>query len=161
VAVVRCPICASAVNADAVHCPECGGDPRLSADAARFDLERRTSVQPWLVGAGSFIPSAVDTGVPADTWWATGIGAGYLLLLGACAALAETELSFDDEFFTVFLWSPVASLVCTPLAISGARRPSVARLALALKVLSFVIATAVLLVALLALSLLYLFATWE
>ena len=40
--VVNCPVCDQPVNAEAVHCPECGADPRLSRDEARRELVERT-----------------------------------------------------------------------------------------------------------------------
>jgi hypothetical protein len=149
------------MNAEALHCPACGGDPGLPVDEARLDLERRSCRQPWLAGAGSSIGSAVETGMSADASWAIGTGGGYLLLLGLGAVLANIAPSFEDLFFTAFLWSPVASLVCAVLAILGARRPPDTGLALALQVLSFLVSAAVFLVALCALFLLYTIVTWE
>ena len=40
-AVVECPVCGSKVNAEAVHCPQCGADPRLDTEEARSDLLAR------------------------------------------------------------------------------------------------------------------------
>jgi hypothetical protein len=52
--VVDCPVCRSRVNAAAVHCPQCGADPRLTPGLATADLQARglsvplpQTKQPW------------------------------------------------------------------------------------------------------------------
>jgi hypothetical protein len=55
--VVDCPVCGHRVNADAIHCPECGADPRLSADQAGAELATR-----------HLVPTPGPPGQPLPQW---------------------------------------------------------------------------------------------
>jgi hypothetical protein len=42
--VIDCPVCGRPVNAEAIRCPECGGNPRLPAARARAEVAARYGV---------------------------------------------------------------------------------------------------------------------
>jgi hypothetical protein len=123
--VVDCPVCGSRVNAEAVHCPECGADPRLAPDLATADLQarglslpvprirkpwtrrRRLTVialvaiivlallAPWW--SGYFGPT---TAAYVTTWlpWRSHLAVHYVHITGQWPQRATVEITYQDPW---------------------------------------------------------------
>ena len=94
--VADCPVCGSKVNADAGHCPQCGADPRLDAQAARSDLRTRFGSDAFTTGP----PLSPDTG--PDWHWRTGHLAALLAPLVVASALAAMVIATALGFAVAF-----------------------------------------------------------
>ena len=77
-ATVTCPLCGSRVNSETSHCPECGADPHLDAEDARYDLVARG------------VSTPVARGLAPQWRWPTGVLAllaAPLVIGGAIASV--------------------------------------------------------------------------
>lgn len=94
--VVDCPVCGSKVNAEAGHCPQCGADPRLDAQAARSDLKAR-------FGSDAFTTSAPLLPHTEPEWhWRTGHLVALLAPLVVASALAVVVIAAALGFAMAF-----------------------------------------------------------
>ncbi len=94
--VIDCPVCGSKVNAEAGHCPQCGADPRLDAQAARSDLSARFGSDAFTTSA----PLLPDTG---PQWhWRTGHLVALLAPLVVASALAAVVIAAALGFAMAF-----------------------------------------------------------
>ncbi len=95
-AVVDCPVCGSKVNAEAGHCPLCGADPRLDAQAAQSNLRVRFGSDAFTTSA----PVLPDTG---PQWhWRTGHIVALLTPLVVASALAAVVIAAALGFAMAF-----------------------------------------------------------